>query len=92
MSKETKYVASWFSLMQLTGEEHKITYLIHIIVAAIACTTFILTYNNLSQKQHLTFSIWGILDRQVKSFRDKLSLQVNLNSVKKQKTTQTLDK
>lgn len=68
-------------IMQLTGEEHKIIYVMHVIVSVIAYATYISTYNSLSQKQHLIFLIWGILDRTVNSFRDKLSLQVNLSTV-----------
>lgn len=34
----------------------------------------------------------GILDRKVKQFRDKISLQSNLNTVWKEKTNKTLDK
>lgn len=65
MSKETKYVDSSLSVMQLTEEEQEITYIMHITVAVIAYATYIFTYNSLSQKQHLIFVTWGILVRKV---------------------------
>lgn len=65
MSKEIKYVDSSLSVIELTGEEQKITYIMHITVAVIAYATYIFTYNSLSQKQHLIFVIWRVLDRKV---------------------------